>query len=498
MSVPKATVTELDGQLGVIPTNAGTIECIVGDAQSGPLNTPAVFSKIASVLSTYTGGPLVEDACYALEQSDGPGYVVLCRTDRTTDGAASAVDDSLVTGTSAPTVDVDPVMPWDAYEVEFEVLTGCTIGVAGGFLRYSLDGGRNWSKKVALGTANTYTAPNSGVVVNFGAGTLVTGDSFSFTTSAPKWNTSDLADALAAVQLSGQPIEYVRVAGACSGTEKDTISAASNASHSAGIHRWFTCETRLPSAGEDDTTYQASLIADFASHKDTSVEVVAGAARIRSSVPGRAAVWNLRAAAGRAVSAMYAAVEPHIDIASDAVGALPGVQIKDANRNSVEDMHDEFETPGLDDEGFTTLRSWPGEGGAFVNNPRIQSAEGSDFIFVQYRRVMNILRTALRAYLRRRLSIAVRVQTKGALRGRILESEAKMIEKGANNALWTAGKEGRFLSGDATDPRFVLSRDDDVLATSELHYDARAVPLGYVKDITGALGFSNPARAVAA
>lgn len=252
----------------------------------------------------------------------------------------------------------------------------------------------------------------------------------------------------------------------------------------------------MPNVGESDATYQASIIADFASHKDTSTEVTAGAARVRSSVPGRAAVWNLRMPAGVVVAPMYAAVEPHIDIAQTDRGPIPGCQIKDENGNS--DEHDEFETPGLDDAGFTTLRTWPGSSDVYVNNPRIQSADGSDFMFVQYRRVMNIERTALQAYLRRRLSIPVRVQTKGAERGHILESEAVEIELGANRALWLASKEGRYLSGDETDPRFVLSRDDDILATQTLTYDARAVPLGYVKNITGALGFSNPARGIAA
>jgi hypothetical protein len=86
--------------------------------------------------------------------------------------------------------------------------------------------------------------------------------------------------------------------------------------------------------------------------------------------------------------------------------------------------------------------------------------------------------------------------------GYILETEAKDIESGADLALWDAAaptnKVGsqRMISGEKTDKRFVLSRTDNILATDTLTYDARAVPLGYPKDITGALGFSNPARAV--
>lgn len=496
MSVPKATVTELDGQLGIVPVNAGNLACIVADAESGPLNTPAVFSRTEDVLSAFTGGPLVERACRHLKAPGSPGYVVCVRSDRTTDGAASSVTFT-GTGTSVVTVDTDPVAPWDAFEVVVEVLLGGIIGTGPITLRYSLDGGRVWSKKVSLGTANTYTIPLSGVVLNFAAGDLDTGDTIEFTTTAPKWNATDLAESLAAVQASSQPIEYVHVGGACSGTEKDTIIAAATASHTAGKHRWFTCETRTPAASEADSAYQTSLIADFLNHKAVDVEVVAGACRMLSSVPNRPA-WNLRVPAGVAVAPVYASVEPHIDIARTDLKALPGVQIKDSNGNPVEDFHDEDATPGLDDAGFTTLRSHPGESGVFVNNPRIQSADGSDFIFVQYRRVMNILRTALQAYLRTRLSLDVRVQTHGPKAGFILESDAREIELGANAALWRASKEGRYISGGPTDERFTLTRNDPILQTQTLTYDARAVPLGYVKEISGALGFSNPARGVAA
>jgi hypothetical protein len=494
MSVPSATITELDGQLGIVPLSAGRIQCIVADANAGPLNTPAVFSKPTAIVTTFGGGPLVERACRALADEDGPGYVVLCRSDRATDGAASVVDDAGVTGTSVPVADVDPIAPWDAYGVKFEVILSGTIGTGPITLRYSLDAGLNYSKSVSLGTANTYTIPNSGVVVNFGAGTLVAGDSFTFTTTAPKWNAADLAVSLAAVQASTQPIESVWVGGACSGTEKDTIIAARAASIAAGKLRTFHCETRVPALTETDAVFQASIIADFAGHTDTGIEVVADCALVTSSVPGRIAVWQLRMPAALGVVPRYAAVEPHVDIAEKDLGPLDGVHIKDSNGNPY--SHDEAESPGLDDAGFTTLRSWadkPSE--TYVNNPRIQSTAGSDFVFVQYRRVMNILRGSLKSYLESRLSKNVRVQTKGARRGRILESEAKEIEAGANRALWVASKEGRYISGDQTDTRFTLSRDDDILATSTLTYQARATPLGYIKDIDGDLGFSNPARA---
>lgn len=485
MSVPAATITELDGQLGILPTSAGQLEAIVGDAAQGPLNTPAAFARARDVITTFGGGPLVEDACYAIEHFGK--VVVLCRTDRTTDGAASSVDDAGVTGTSVPSVDTGSLKPWYSGEWVFQVIAGGTIGVAGITFRYSDDGGRTWSRKTALGTANTYTVPTSGVVIDFAAGTLVAADEFTFTTTEPKWAAADLTDALEAIRLSSQPIEYVSIVGACSGTEKDTVNAAADAAHASNRHRFFICRARLPNSGESEATYLASLTANFADKEHTSVSVGYGAARIRSSIPSRPS--QMRRSPTQAVAPLFSAVSAEVDIAKKSIGPLHthGVALKDSNGNPVE--HDEEANPGADDVGFLTLRSYSGKG-VYVNNPRIMCPDGSDFNLVQYRRVMNDARTALQAYLEERLHSTILVDK---ATGHILETEALEIEAGANGVLDTA----LLRRPKASAAVFVLSRTDNVLSTQTITYDVRIVPLGYAKFITGTIAFANPAKVVA-
>ncbi len=240
---------------------------------------------------------------------------------------------------------------------------------------------------------------------------------------------------------------------------------------------------RVQDEGEDDATYQASFDADMSAHKSINIDVSAGDAQVLSSVSYR----QYRRPALFAYADLYASVSEEQDISAITFGPLPGVQIRDGNGNLV--CHDELEQPGLDDLGATTLRTWDGREGVFVTNPRIFSPTGSDFIFAQYRRVMNIGRTALQAYLETRLSLPILVDRKT---GFILESEARDIESGANSAMRTA----LLTRPKASDAVFVLSRTDNLLSTQTLSYQQRIVPLGYPKHLEGDIGFNNPALRV--
>lgn len=487
MSVPAVSLTELDGQLGIVPTSAGQLCCIVGDAQSGPLNTPAAFARAKDVLASFTGGPLVEDALYAIEHYGK--VVVLCRTDRTTDGAAGSVDVTAVVGTAVPTVDTSTLKPWYSGEWVFQILTAGILGTEGIAFRYSDDGGRNWSKKKSLGTALNYTVDVSGVKVVFGASsaTLLVGDEFSFLTTEPKWDATDLADALAAARLSNLPIEFCSIAGSCSGTEKGTINTAADACHASNRHRFFVCSARRPAVGESEAAYLASLETDFADKEHTSVVVCAGAARIGQSVPGRTS--SARRSPRQAVSPRIAKVSGEYNIAQILpYGALPGVSLKDANGNPVE--HDEEANPGLDDAGFLTLRSFANRGGVFVNRPRVQAPAGSDFELLPYRRVMNDARTAVQAGLELRVLNATILVKKTT--GYILESEALDIEAALNSIL----DRTLLRKPKASAAVFVLSRTDNILATKTLHYSVRITPVGYAEIVEGDIALVNPANVV--
>jgi hypothetical protein len=477
MTQPKVTITELDGALGVLPPSSGALHAILGVSSSGVADTPATYARITDLVADFGYGPAVEAAAYYIEKYGRP--VVFVKAGVTTAGAAAAVV-FVGTGTSVVTADVDPVAPLDDYEVYFLVVAGGTIGVTGITFRYSLDGGRTMSPLIALGTANTYTIPNSGVVVNFAAGTLVAADSWSFRTSAPKWNTTQIGSALDALKNSLINWEIAHVVGDLVGADFDAIDPKFTGMATAGKYRSWAGSFRMPSSGESEATYLGAFGTVFNSKATVHGMICAGACWSISSVSGR----QYRRPASFAIVARQAAVDHEVNIADINLGSLPGIALYDDLGNVVH--HDESVNPGLDDVRATVLRTWDGVQGVYVNRPRVLSAEGSDFELYPHRRVMNIALAALRQYFIRRLNRPIRVD---AETGYILEADALEIEAGARAILRAA----LLAKPKASAVEFALSRHDNVLSTKTLTGDARIVPLGYPETISLEVGFKNPA-----
>lgn len=461
---------------------------MIGDAQGGPFDTPAAYGTASAVKSTFTSGPLVEAACYEIEHYGKP--VVLTRSKRTTAGSTTNLVITGVLGTCTPAVD-GSVAPTDDGEIVVKIPAGGggTVGTGPISYQWSRDGGRTFSVATALGTAAFFTVPGSGVKFLLdAASTLLAGDTWSVVAHAPRGATADWADAIDVLGASKLNWEYCTVLGDALGADLDMVETKRTGLAAKGKHRWFQLHFRMPTVGETDGAYQTAFSAAFTSHRSVGIEVFSGAAKIQSSV----SFFQYRRSPAYAVAPVYASVSHEIDIAKILLGPLPGVQIRDANGNL--DEHDELEQPGLDDMMSTVLRTWDGRDGVYVNNPRIHSAVGSDFVYVQYRRVMNLARTALRSYLETRLSSEVVVDAKT---GFLVKSEADDIDSGANAAL-SAVLDGAPKASPSlpSKPRFTVHRNDNVLATSLIRYDMRIIPLGYIKFLDGESGFNNPASRV--
>lgn len=480
MSQPSVNITELDGALGVLPPSAGALFAVLGASSKGPLDTPATYARTTNVVTDFGVGPLVEAAAHFIERYGRP--VVLVRTGQTTVGAATAV---VFTGTGTSVVTEDgSTEPLDDFEVKFEVLLGGVIGTGPITLRWSLDNGRTWSPPTSLGTANSFTVPGGvGIKVNFAAGDLDTGDVFTFRTTAPAPNAAELGTALDALRNSAVVWELAHIAAPIDATIFDTVDLKVAGMAAAGKYRAWIGNVRMPNLAESEATYLSSLSTAFAAKATVHGMLCAGACKLTSSVSGR----KYRRPVSFPVAARQASVSEEIDIADINLGTLVGVSVRDELGNP--DEHDESVNPGLDDARFTVLRTWEGLAGVYVNNPRLLSPQGSDFEFMQHRRVMNIAHAVLRRYFTRRLSKPVRVSKST---GFILESDALEIEAGATAALRAA----LLARPKASDVQFTLSRTDNLLSTKTMTGEARVVPLAYPKVIELSLGFLNPALQV--
>lgn len=206
---------------------------------------------------------------------------------------------------------------------------------------------------------------------------------------------------------------------------------------------------------------------------------VAGDVEMISGVTAR----QIRRNASLAVSARLALVDLQRSPACPEDGTLPGI---------VSLVRDERVTEALDALRITTLRTFDNAfAGFYVTNGRMMAAAGSDYSFVQNRRVMDRAATVARQALIPYVNKDFRVD---ASTGFIDEREAVAIESKIGRAL-----ESDLVSpGRASSTQVQVKRDDNLISTQTLNVRVRVIPKSYARFITLDLGFENPALAAAA
>lgn len=211
--VPSLTITvQSQGGAVSISVPSQRVQLKVGVAIGATANVPVASSSLTVLQTALTGGPLLEAAGLIAKAGNIPVCVPIPVV---TLGSATAVEATVPGGsTSTVTVTTDSTYgAWDTYFVEMLCLTSGTIGTAPGpLVQFSGDAGRNWGTPVQLGTATTYylgsgvlntaTIGGTGVSMAFGAGTMVKGDFWKFSTTQPQGNAAGIVAALAAFQAS--------------------------------------------------------------------------------------------------------------------------------------------------------------------------------------------------------------------------------------------------------------------------------------------------------
>lgn len=466
MGLPEVSLNVKDGALGLAPNNTNGTQAAVGVCSSGVANTVYAFGDIQTMKDTLGTGPLVEFLALLLATTGGP--VVAVKTAAGTAGSNSAVTAaSGNTGLSVMTVTGTPL---DAYGVIVKVVTGGTNPASGVVvIKYSLDNGNTYSADIALPTSGVYPIPNTGLTLNFSAATLVANDSYSFTSTAPAYTVSELNTALDALLADARTWFCVNIIGVPATGQTATVFAAVSTKMATAETQFRFAYAQMQAADDIDST----LITAQASMSGSRVSVGAGFEYLTSAVSGaaykRPAAWVASVRAGK--------VSPGTDPARVRDGAITSV---------VSLIRDEFKTPGLDAVRYTTLRSYIGRSGAYLTNARLMSAEGSDFRYVQHRRIMDIACTVARAAGLNYLNDTVRVD---ATTGLINEVDARAIDTDITEQVRAAV----LAPGYVSDASARVDRTVNILSTGRLPVAVRIVPLGYLKAIEFTIGFLNPA-----
>ncbi len=153
-----------------VPADLDNLAVVMGCSSLGSSLSSFFLSGSAAVASVGYGDA-VDSLTQIIEQKQDSGNAVkfpaaLCTTAGTTVGTYGAVDATGVTGTAVTTMDAAS-HPYGTYHARLRCVTGCLIGTTGGQFAWSLDNGENESVPFSLGTATSYTIPNSNVKFDF-------------------------------------------------------------------------------------------------------------------------------------------------------------------------------------------------------------------------------------------------------------------------------------------------------------------------------------------
>jgi hypothetical protein len=486
--LPSVRITRQDGNTGVVAPSLSGVLAIIAFSALGVANQCATFTRPTDAFGAKGVGPLVECGAYYMQNAGKP--VLLITPTCTTTGAYGAVTFT-GTGTSVVTGDAT-VKPFDDYDAVVQVVAGGTIGVTGITYRYSLDGGVTWSPITALATATTVTLnvpvlnTSSGVKFDLAAGTLVAGDQWTCSTTRPQMTNGDLVTALEALRTTNLPWDEVLVDGDATATTIATLDAWLAGLEPTGVYKFGRVNSRhktLPApTGESEATFATAMATAYNGSASIRVDVAADYGDLLGS-PLTGLVQRRPNQLALATRAMSFSVG--VDPAEVKNGPLPQWRLTDSSGNPK--WHDENYFPGLDDLRLSTLRTIPGKIGVYVTNARVLSSPGSDYVYDQHARCMNVACAQAFALLTDELSSGVRKQDPDPNTGLIyiLEDDAAAIEEHVNPQI------EQTLLGDVDDVAVQLARNDDISSNdgATIHAEVDVESLAYIKNFAGVAKF---------
>jgi hypothetical protein len=214
MAIPQVNLHVQDGGLGASVPGAGGTMVVIGVSSAGTSYQRISSTQPADFVTNNGYGPAPELAAFIANQTGNDMILIKCpsatpgaNTGVTTARAASSTCVVTVTGT-----------PNDSYYGRVDVVTGGTIGVAGIIATVSLDNGRTTYATINLGTASTYVIPNTGLTLNFAAGTLDIADRFSWVSTEPLWSSAGVVSAIQALYGETTPFQNILIVGGSTGT----------------------------------------------------------------------------------------------------------------------------------------------------------------------------------------------------------------------------------------------------------------------------------------
>lgn len=478
MAIPGQSLILRDPGLGLVP-EAPSAPVALGCSSTGTVNTLYAFSNKSSVLSTLGEGPLVETLCHMLDMGGGPVYGM-----RLTGGTAgtNGTVTKVAFSTSTGTITVAGA-PYDSYLTKVQITGTGALGVAK--FKYSLDNGYTYSEDITVPAGGTYAIPRTNLTLTFvpGGGPILfeSGDTHSFSSVAPLYSTANLASGVTALLASLVSFTWVVLTGEhATGSAAATMFAAFS-THLSSLATQFRYVRGIMDAGTDT---QANVTTAFAAVADARICVVYGDTDQSSSKAfagwGTPKMPSLVNVAGRAHGKGGSQTLISTDLARFADGPLTG---------AIAISHDEFLNELLDQQKITTLRTWQGSPGIYVCNARLKSPSGSDFLYWQHGRCMDVACDTVIKAERPFISTSARTNGDGSINEEDAVSAEQIIKKTLRTVL-LAPNNAEGTPGHVSKLDYKINRTYDLLGTGEQRSTVAIQPLGYRKRLTTEIGYA--------
>ena len=456
MALPSLSYQRADGQTGSARSANTGVFAVVAASASGTAAKPTSITSAKQALAIFGHGELAELCAYLVNVANKP--VVACKVATTTTGAYSTLTTTGAPGSSPSAITAGATKPLDRFRVVVKFTAAGTVGTAGIKYRWSLDG-ETFSAETALGTSTSLVIPDTGITLMLAAGGIAVGEQVKFTTTGPLASLSDLTPCFAALKATSLDYEAILVGSVeASATLITGMETLVTGFEGAGRFKRVVTNVRpFDPSSEDAQDYIDDLaIISNAGRTGIRVDVGADGGYVASPIRG-ISMWR---PTSLGLVGRVAQISLGTDAAYVADGPVDGFSIVDTDGNPV--CWDEQATPGLDDLGFVTLRTFARRSGCYVGNPRVFSPIGSDYVFDQQARCMNAALERSYDFLTEELSAKKRKDPKLGPNGEVYLLEADVLDLETRGTLLLKSD----LKGEVDGVRLTLSRVDDVGANS--------------------------------
>ena len=459
-----------DGALGLQRADASGIFCAVGVSEKGA-GKIHLLSDPAEVRKKLGDGPLSDMVVSALSVANTTCYAL-----PVTGSVAGTVGTVTAKASNAGVGSVRVAgSPRNAYDIE--VIITKAGGLNDATFKVKKDGVLSDAKTVPA-SPGTYTIEDTGLTLTFAPGTPSTGkesfalrDSFSFSSTAPEASTQDILSSVDTLIDSAYQFEWIAVAGISASAlwvSLDTKAGAAESKQGRYIH--FKLQVRGPSAGETVDQWVTALTGtERGPCVSKRVQVYAAHVVETDGISGGK---DERHAIGLACG-MSARRKVHEPVDATKYGPVPSVTA--LRPKGIKGSH----IDALDNAGYTTICTYPGEKGFYITHGRMLAGLSSDFGLEERRRVMDYALKRVRDAQFTSINSTVEVGADGSMEG------IEVFEAVSAQPLRLMEQEGMISGGEV-----LIDKKQDILSTEKIKTRVRIQPLGKASWIENVISFA--------